>query len=273
MSSPRAPDVRSKDTGTPEHAAPRPPEAPEPKPAFDTTPERKPEPRAHADIEEPARPSRLPAEPVTPLPRESRAVIARGARPLRRVEREEAPSGSKLMPILVIAMVALATLAVLRYALRDPKKGSSGSGDATASTVTSVVPALTTAPPATSSEPTSSASTDATEPAPTSSASAEPSATASASASASTGEVAPEDDEKKPLSWRVITALSRGKTARAYDLAVQYTQAAPNNPKAWQMRGGVEMQLGKNAKASFKRCADLAPPDSDLANECRALSQ
>ncbi len=222
------------------------------------------------------RPSRLPAEPVTPLPRESRAIIARGARPLRRAEPEPAPTNSRLMPILVITMVALGTLAVLRYALRDPKKGTPGSGDATAGTVTSVSAPVTTAPPTSSSEPatTSSASTSATEPATSSpasgSAAPEPSASTSSSASV---EVAPEDDEKKPLAWRVVTALNRGKTARAYDLAVQYTQSSPNNPKAWQMRGGVEMQLGKNAKASFRRCADLAPPDSDLASECRALSQ
>ena len=181
---------------------------------------------------------------------------------------------SKLVPIVVAVVVAAVTLLVLSRVWHPGSAAGSGSGATTAA-----VTATTSHAPATTSSATTSSVTaaDTATTAPATSGTATTSdtgtATATASASASAEPVAPEDDEKKPLSFRVITAMSKGKTAKAYDLAVQYTQAAPNNPKAWQMRGGVELQLGKSAKASFKRCADLAAPDSDLQHECRALSE
>ena len=187
----------------------------------------------------------------------------------------ETPTNSRTVPILIAAAVVLAIVGAIAYAMRSPPPSSTPVG--------TVDTARTTATTATSSAPATTSSAEpavTTAPEPSTAPTAEPTASASssasapsASASASGTEVAPEDDEKKPLRWRIVQALSRGKTARAYDLAVQYTNAAPNNPSAWQMRGGVEQQLGKNAKASFKKCAELAPADSELQAECRALSQ
>ncbi len=100
------------------------------------------------------------------------------------------------------------------------------------------------------------------------------SATAPTTSSSSTV-VAPEDDEKKPLSWRIIQALNRGKAARAYDLAVQYTSSSPNSAKAWQMRGWHDARCSsaRTRRPRSGSARTLAPPGSDLAAECRSLSQ
>ena len=172
---------------------------------------------------------------------------------------------SKLVPILIVVAVGVVTLLLLNYFLpRGTQPPASGLGATTASSLT------------TSSAPATSSTSSETPPATTSTASAATTTSAAdtaSSTSTSTEPLAPEDDEKKPLSFRIIAALNKSKTAKAYDLAVQYTRSSPGNPKAWQMRGGVELQLGKNAKPSFKKCADLAPVDSDLAHECRSLSE
>lgn len=216
------------------------------------------------------------ASPAPPPVKEAKPESRRSERPapasFQYDDPVETPTNSRAVPIAIATAVLFALIALAAYAMRQPPQPSpSGAadtaktapiptgGDAAPATTSSAVPTTATPEPSTAPEPGASAS--ATGPAP------------SASASASSAEVAPEDDEKKPLSWRIVQALSRGKTARAYDLAVQYTSTAPNNPRAWQMRGGVEQQLGRNAKASFKKCADLAPPDSELQQECRVLSQ
>jgi CheY-like chemotaxis protein len=228
-----------------------------------------------------------PSKPKRPADEEERAAIT----PVRRRPGEatdsERSSGravptkpSRAVPITIGVIAAAGTLVLLNYALRDPGNSSgsasalSSSASHASSATTSSSTSATTAASATTSSTTSASeetsASAATETSPATSATATKPSTASASGS---GEVAPEDDEKKPLSWRIIQALNHGKSSRAYDLAVQYTTSSPNNAKAWQMRGGVELQVGKNAKASFKRCADLAPPDSDLARECKALSE
>lgn len=177
---------------------------------------------------------------------------------------------SKLVPILIVAAVGVVTLLLLNHfwprAVQPPP---SGLGATSASITTTSAPLTEPATASTSSE-TPPATTSTASGATTTSA---PDTASSTSTSTSTEPLAPEDDEKKPLSFRVIAALNKGKTAKAYDLAVQYTRSSPGNPKAWQMRGGVELQLGKNAKPSFKKCAELAPVDSDLAHECRSLSE
>ncbi len=187
----------------------------------------------------------------------------------------ETPTNSRTWPIVIATAVILAIVAAASYAMRSSPSsptpvGTSSTASTTATTATTSEAATTT----TSSE----AATTTSSSEPSTAGATEPSASASStgpapSASASASEVAPEDDEKKPMAWRIVQALSRGKTARAYDLAVQFTSRSPNNPRAWHMRGGVEQQLGRNAKASFKRCADLAAPESDLQQECRALAQ
>jgi len=225
---------------------------------------------------------------IPPPPKEPRPLAPGNDLPPSQAFAEDpidAPKPGRFVPVVIGVVAAVITIGVLNYVLRDPPPAPLPMGVSTA-TAGTVATAPTTDPASTASgtplaDPASTASgTALADPAstasgtpsadPTSSASGAPSVDPAPSASAS---VAPEDDEKKPLSWRIITALNRGKTSRAYDLAVQYTSSSPGNAKAWQMRGGVEMQLGKNAKASFRKCAELAAPDSDLAHECKSLSE
>jgi hypothetical protein len=70
----------------------------------------------------------------------------------------------------------------------------------------------------------------------------------------------------------VQRALEANQTGRAVQLATQLTQRSPGSAVAWQLRGAAEQAAGHGGKASFKRCAELASPDSPLASECRSLA-
>lgn len=80
------------------------------------------------------------------------------------------------------------------------------------------------------------------------------------------------DDESGPLSVRITRALEKGQANKAVQLATQYTNQAPGSATAWQLRGAAEQAAGRGGKASFRKCAELAAPDSSLGSECRSLA-
>jgi hypothetical protein len=80
------------------------------------------------------------------------------------------------------------------------------------------------------------------------------------------------DDEAVPLTTRVMRALEANQTGKAVQLATQLTSRSPGSASAWQLRGAAEQSAGRGGKASFKRCAELAPAESALGAECRSLS-
>jgi Flp pilus assembly protein TadD len=69
-----------------------------------------------------------------------------------------------------------------------------------------------------------------------------------------------------------MRAMEAGQGAKAVQLAQQLTAGSPGSASAWHLRGAAEQAAGRGGKASFRRCAELAPPESDLAAECRALA-
>ena len=80
------------------------------------------------------------------------------------------------------------------------------------------------------------------------------------------------DDEGVPLNTRVMRALEANQAGKAVQLAAQLTNRSPGSASAWQLRGAAEQAAGHGGKASFKRCAELAPHDSALGTECRSLA-
>ncbi len=98
------------------------------------------------------------------------------------------------------------------------------------------------------------------------------SAGAAAPAPASTGQKPAGDTETGPLSTRIMKALESGQAQKAVTLATQYTQQSPGSASAWHLRGASEQAAGRGGQESFRKCAELAKPDSPLASECRALS-
>jgi hypothetical protein len=69
-----------------------------------------------------------------------------------------------------------------------------------------------------------------------------------------------------------MRALEANQTTKAVNLATQLTQRSPGSANAWQLRGAAEQAAGRSGKASFRRCAELAPADSALAAECKSLA-
>jgi Flp pilus assembly protein TadD len=69
-----------------------------------------------------------------------------------------------------------------------------------------------------------------------------------------------------------MKALEAGQNSKAVGLAAQLTNQSPGSASAWQLRGAAEQAAGRSGKASFKRCAELAPADSALGAECRSLA-
>ncbi len=144
-------------------------------------------------------------------------------------------------------------------------------------------PPVSAAPPASASAaPPASASA-----APPASAAAAPPASAAVAAPPASAPAAPvasgapsaghpggrsPDDESAPLSTRVMRALEANQTTKAVGLAAQLTNQSPGSATAWQLRGAAEQAAGRSGKASFKRCAELAPPESALGSECRSLA-
>ncbi|KYG04427.1 hypothetical protein BE21_46870 [Sorangium cellulosum] len=60
-----------------------------------------------------------------------------------------------------------------------------------------------------------------------------------------------------------MRALESGQTGKAVQLAQQLTAASP---------GSAAQAAGRGGRASFRKCAELASPDSSLGAECRALA-
>jgi Flp pilus assembly protein TadD len=69
-----------------------------------------------------------------------------------------------------------------------------------------------------------------------------------------------------------MKALEAGQAGKAVQLAQQYTSQSPGSAAAWHLRGAAEQAAGRSGKASFRKCAELAPPDSPLGAECKALA-
>jgi len=74
-------------------------------------------------------------------------------------------------------------------------------------------------------------------------------------------------DESGPFSVRIMRAMEQGQMAKARSLAKQYTEQAPGNPEAWYLYGAA----GGGASA-YRRCAELAGPESARGAECRGLA-
>jgi len=134
-----------------------------------------------------------------------------------------------------------------------------------ASSLVSAVPSASTAPsvsaaPSAAAAPSGSAAAVATlsGPMPT--------------APVSSGSPGVGDDASMPLQGRIMKALESNDGPRAATLARQWTAQAPGNPNAWYLRGAAEQAAGLGGQPSFRRCAQLATPDSQQAEECKALS-
>jgi hypothetical protein len=69
-----------------------------------------------------------------------------------------------------------------------------------------------------------------------------------------------------------MRALEANQTTKAVGLAKQLTERSPGSASAWQLRGAAEQASGGSGKASFRKCAELAPPESALASECKSLA-
>jgi hypothetical protein len=69
-----------------------------------------------------------------------------------------------------------------------------------------------------------------------------------------------------------MRALEANQAGKAVTLAVQLTTKSPGSANAWQLRGAAEQAAGHGGKSSFKKCAELAPPESALGQECRSLA-
>jgi len=79
-------------------------------------------------------------------------------------------------------------------------------------------------------------------------------------------------DDSGPLPTRIMKALEAHQTTKAVNLAVQLTQQSPSSATSWHLRGAAEQAAGGSGKGSFRRCAELAGPDSSIGEECRALA-
>jgi DNA-binding response OmpR family regulator len=82
----------------------------------------------------------------------------------------------------------------------------------------------------------------------------------------------PTADDSGPLAARIMKALEARQTTKAVNLAVQLTQQSPGSATSWHLRGAAEQAAGGSGKGSFRRCAELAGPDSGIGAECRALA-
>lgn len=80
-----------------------------------------------------------------------------------------------------------------------------------------------------------------------------------------TGE-APSDDTG-PLSARIMRAIEQGQTGKARSLAKQYTEQNPGSADAWYLLGATG-----GGVSAYRRCAELAGPESERGAECRSLS-
>ena len=80
-------------------------------------------------------------------------------------------------------------------------------------------------------------------------------------------------DESGPISARAIAAIGGADKGKAISLTRQWTSQSPGSAQAWYYLGAALMNGGQSGKDAFKKCGDLAPAESDLAAECKALGQ
>ncbi|MDI1478778.1 response regulator [Polyangium sp. y55x31] len=141
-----------------------------------------------------------------------------------------------------------------------------------------VAPAATTQAPAPAPTPTTTPTAE-----PTTTPTAEPTAVPSSaptSQPASTGKSSGGDapasepapaptpaDDSGPLPVRIQKAMESGNMGKARQLAKQYTQQSPGSAEAWYLLGAA----GGGASA-FRKCAEIAGPESARGAECRALA-
>ncbi len=78
-----------------------------------------------------------------------------------------------------------------------------------------------------------------------------------------------QDDESAPLTMRIQRAMG---TAKAITLAEQLTNQSPGSALSWQIRGAAEQAGGRSGTGSFRKCAELAAPDSPTASRCKSLA-
>jgi DNA-binding response OmpR family regulator len=77
------------------------------------------------------------------------------------------------------------------------------------------------------------------------------------------------DDPSAPLTTRVSRAMG---TAKGVQLAEQLTSQSPGSALSWQIRGAAEQAAGRSGTASFRKCAELAAPESATAKRCRSMA-
>ncbi|MDI3287549.1 response regulator [Polyangium sp. 15x6] len=190
--------------------------------------------------------------------------------------------------LAVLAVLVLIGIAKQQLSGRTDTKGTSTTlptPPAPAPTPTptttqnAVAPATTQAPPpAPTAEPTAAPTAE-----PTAAPTAEPTAAASSaptSQPASTGKPSGGDapasepappptpaDDSGPLPVRIQKAMESGNMGKARQLAKQYTQQSPGSAEAWYLLGAA----GGGASA-FRKCAEIAGPESARGAECRALA-
>jgi hypothetical protein len=157
---------------------------------------------------------------------------------------------------------------------RPAPPGPARPTDTRTSDASSALPAVSTPPPAPHVEE-SAPAVDTATPAPTATLSASTSASAKVPPpdhSAVVKDAGPPPDDSGPLSARIMRALEAHQNTKAVRLANELTGQAPGSATAWHLRGAAEQAAGGSGKSSFKRCADLAPADSPIGAECRALA-
>jgi DNA-binding response OmpR family regulator len=249
---------------------------PEPKPE-------PPKPEAKAEPAEPAKPPRKPAAEAEPV-REPPARTVPAKAPAGD-DGEEVPAGvpgvkSRFPVVAILAAAAVIALGAWWFTKSPPPPPRTVATQETAKVTPPPPPppelpsAQPTAPPATQLASSALPVTSA-QPAASALPSAAPAVSgapaASGSASAGKGKLSP-DDESVPLSTRVMRALEANQTSKAVGLATQLTNKSPGSASAWQLRGAAEQAAGRSGKSSFQKCAELAPADSPLAQECRSLA-
>jgi CheY-like chemotaxis protein len=184
----------------------------------------------------------------------------------------------------VVLLAAVVAAGYLLYARRAASRSLPASSLVTAAPVVTTAPGLGVgaslpAPPSETAPEAEQSGAGAPSPSASARAGGSPNAAAGSGRSASSpaepsleGEAVMVDDDKGPLPVRVRKALEAGRKAKALTLALQLTSSAPSSASAWHMLGAAEQANGKSGAASYKRCAELAAPESQLANECRTLA-
>lgn len=91
-----------------------------------------------------------------------------------------------------------------------------------------------------------------------------PAPTGEATAPAGEATAAPAE-ESGPLPPRIYKAIEQGQVAKARSLAKQYTEQAPGSAEAWYLYA-----ISGGGPAAYRRCAELAGPESSRGAECRS---